>query len=67
MESFLWLGTSSLSSKYQALTASCLQKGYERTVLGNFNNECIWRTKITKQESLLSHILGTKQITKFLC
>lgn len=38
---------------------------WEETMLGNFNNECIWRTKITKQESLLSHILGTKQITEF--
>lgn len=37
----------------------------EETVVGNFNNECIWGAKITKQESLLSHILGTKEITKF--
>lgn len=35
------------------------------TVVGNFNNECIWGTKITKQESLLSLIPGTKEITKF--
>lgn len=41
-----------------------MQKRYE--TVGNFNNECILGTKITKlKESLLSHILGTKEITKF--
>lgn len=34
-------------------------------MVGNFNNDSIWGIKITKQESLLSHILGIKEIIEF--
>lgn len=59
-------GYQQLELQISSPCSKLLAKGvWEETVVGNFNNDSIWGIKITKQESLLSHILGTKEINKF--